>query len=65
MSTIRTAKKANNTNTTARILPGSMVLTAKPQKTRSKPSAIHIRPGDRGSKFIANSMVHRGGFEPP
>jgi hypothetical protein len=55
VSMIRAAKKTNNSNTTERTLPGSMVFTAKPQSTSSSAKDIHIRPGDRGPKSISQS----------
>jgi hypothetical protein len=63
---MRSAKKPNNSKTTERTLPGSIVFTANPQSTNNKANDIHMRPGDRGPKSILqNAMVHRGGFEPP
>jgi|SRR5580698_906431 hypothetical protein len=50
---MRTAKKPNNTKTTERVFPGSIVFTAKPHSRSSEANEIHIRPGDRGPKFIS------------
>ena len=70
---MRTAKKPSNSNTTERNLPGSIVLTARTEKTTSNPNATHVRPGPLGANTLAflssngqlQFMVHRGGFEPP
>ena len=52
VSTIRSAKKPNNSNTAERNLPGSIVFAAKPHNTTNSPSPIHMRARDPGAKFI-------------
>jgi hypothetical protein len=63
---MRSAKLAINTNTTSRIFPGSIVVHANPASPARIASEIHFFVAlDITSIRATQSLVHRGGFEPP